>query len=70
MCDLAGSFGLRVGLEFMRWRIGGNLQQAAALVKCANKANGAILVHRGRERDDYDFRTRGRFGINERFVGW
>jgi hypothetical protein len=26
--------------------------------------------HRGRERDDYDFRTRGRFGINERFVGW
>jgi sugar phosphate isomerase/epimerase len=44
LCDLARPFGLRVDLEFMRWRVVGTLQQAAAVVRRADKANGAILV--------------------------
>jgi sugar phosphate isomerase/epimerase len=44
MCDLAGSFGLRVDLEFMRWRICANLHDALRLVSAASKPNGAILL--------------------------
>jgi sugar phosphate isomerase/epimerase len=44
LCQLAASFGLRVDLEFMRWRVIGSLSQAAAVVREAGQTNGAILV--------------------------
>jgi sugar phosphate isomerase/epimerase len=44
LCDLAGTFGLRVDLEFMRWRVVGTLAQAEAVVRGADRPNGAILV--------------------------
>lgn len=44
LCELAGRYGLRVDLEFMRWRAVGTLRQAEAVVRSARKANGAILV--------------------------
>ena len=44
MCDLAGSFGLRVDLEFMRWRVCANLHDAVRLVSEAGKSNSAILL--------------------------
>jgi sugar phosphate isomerase/epimerase len=44
LCDLAQQFGLRVDLEFMRWRAVGSLPQAEAIVRGAGKANGSILV--------------------------
>jgi sugar phosphate isomerase/epimerase len=44
LCDLAGIFGLRVDLEFMRWRVVGTLAQAEAVVRGADRPNGAILV--------------------------
>jgi sugar phosphate isomerase/epimerase len=44
LCRLAGTFGLRVDLEFMRWRVIGNLAQAAAIIREAGQDNGAILV--------------------------
>jgi len=44
LCDLALAFGLRVDLEFMRWRAIGALPQTLAIVREANKSNGAILV--------------------------
>jgi sugar phosphate isomerase/epimerase len=43
-CDLAHPFGLRVDIEFMRWRAVGTLRQAEAIVRTAGKPNGAILV--------------------------
>jgi sugar phosphate isomerase/epimerase len=44
LCQLAASFGLRVDLEFMRWRVIGSLSQAAAIIREAGQTNGAILV--------------------------
>ena len=44
LCDLAGGFGLRVDLEFMRWRVVGTLAQAEAIVRQAGRPNGAMLV--------------------------
>jgi sugar phosphate isomerase/epimerase len=44
LCQLAASFGLRVDLEFMRWRAIGSLSQAAAVVREAGQTNSAILV--------------------------
>jgi sugar phosphate isomerase/epimerase len=44
LCDFAQPFGLRVDLEFMRWRAIGSLPQAEAIVRAADKPNGAILV--------------------------
>lgn len=44
LCQLAASFGMRVDLEFMRWRVIGGLLQAAATVAEAGQTNGAILV--------------------------
>lgn len=44
LCDLAGGFGLRVDLEFMRWRVVGTLTQAEAIVRQAGRPNGAMLV--------------------------
>ncbi|WP_336811190.1 sugar phosphate isomerase/epimerase family protein [Bosea sp. MMO-172] len=43
-CDLAGGFGLRVDLEFMRWRAVGTLTQALAILRQAGAANAAVLV--------------------------
>jgi sugar phosphate isomerase/epimerase len=44
LCDLAQPFGLRVDIEFMRWRHIGTLQQADAIMRAAGRPNGAILV--------------------------
>lgn len=44
LCGLAAGFGLRVDLEFMRWRAVGNLAQARYIVEGAGQANGGILV--------------------------
>jgi len=44
LCDLAQPFGLRVDLEFMRWRVIGTLPLALAIVQRASKSNGAVLV--------------------------
>ncbi|AZO79100.1 MULTISPECIES: TIM barrel protein [unclassified Bosea (in: a-proteobacteria)] len=44
LCDLAAEFGLRVDLEFMRWRVVGTLAQAEAVVRQAGRPNGAVLV--------------------------
>jgi sugar phosphate isomerase/epimerase len=44
LCDLALVFGLRVDLEFMRWRAIGTLPLALAIVRQAGKSNGAVLV--------------------------
>lgn len=44
LCELAARSGLRVDLEFMRWRHVGTLDQARAMVERAGSANLAILV--------------------------
>ena len=44
LCDLAASFGLRVDLEFMRWRVVGSLEQAASVIARADRPNGAVLL--------------------------
>ncbi|SDR50284.1 Sugar phosphate isomerase/epimerase [Paraburkholderia fungorum] len=44
LCELAARSGLRVDLEFMRWRHVGTLHQARAMVERAGSANLAILV--------------------------
>jgi sugar phosphate isomerase/epimerase len=43
-CDLAARFGMTVELEFMRFRILGNLAQAVRLVSLAGRSNGKILL--------------------------
>jgi sugar phosphate isomerase/epimerase len=44
LCELAGRSGLRVDLEFMRWRHVGTLNQARSLVERVGSSNLAILV--------------------------
>lgn len=44
VCELAARYGLRVDLEFMRWRHIANLQDAVALVAAAGQANGGVLL--------------------------
>ena len=44
VCQLAAGFGLRVDLEFMRWRHIANLQQAVAVIAAAGQANGGVLL--------------------------
>ena len=44
LCDLAASLGLRVEIEFMRWRVTGTLDKALAIVVAANRPNGAVLL--------------------------
>jgi sugar phosphate isomerase/epimerase len=44
LCELAAGYGLRVDLEFMRWRQIGNLQQAVALIAAAGQVNGGVLL--------------------------
>jgi sugar phosphate isomerase/epimerase len=44
ICELAGTFGLGIDLEFMRWRHVGSLPQAAEIVRLAGAQNGGILL--------------------------
>ncbi len=44
LCDLAKPFNLSVNAEFATWRETPNLTAAAAIVRAANRPNGAILV--------------------------
>lgn len=44
LCDLAAVHGLRVDVEFMRWRVVGNLAQALGLVERARRPNCAVLL--------------------------
>jgi sugar phosphate isomerase/epimerase len=44
LCELAAQYGLRVDLEFMRWRQVGTLGEARSIVEHAGSANLAILV--------------------------
>ncbi|PVZ39907.1 sugar phosphate isomerase/epimerase [Pseudomonas sp. CC120222-01a] len=44
LCELASGYGLRVDLEFMRWRAVANVQQAVAVVAGAGQGNAGVLV--------------------------
>jgi sugar phosphate isomerase/epimerase len=44
LCDAASSFGLRVALEFMRFRRVQTVEAACALVSAAGRTNGYVLV--------------------------
>lgn len=44
LCDLAAGFGLRIDLEFMRWRRVGSLGDARRVLDAAARPNGSILV--------------------------
>ncbi|VVN70948.1 sugar phosphate isomerase/epimerase family protein [Pseudomonas fluorescens] len=44
LCELAAGFGIRVDLEFMRWRAIGNLEQAERIVTGARQPNAGILI--------------------------
>ena len=44
LCELARGHGLRVDLEFMRWRPVATLQQACTVVIGAGQDNGGVLV--------------------------
>jgi len=44
LCEMARGHGLRVDLEFMRWRPVATLQQACAVVTGAGQANSGVLV--------------------------
>ncbi|QKZ07696.1 sugar phosphate isomerase/epimerase family protein [Pseudomonas eucalypticola] len=44
LCQLAAGYGLRVELEFMRWRAVANLAQARQIVEGAGQANGGLLL--------------------------
>jgi sugar phosphate isomerase/epimerase len=44
LCDLAAEVGIGVDLEFMRFRVVGNLPQALAVVTRAARPNGRLLI--------------------------
>lgn len=44
LCDLAAPYGLRVDVEFMRWRAIATVQQAGALLAAAGRPNAGVLV--------------------------
>jgi sugar phosphate isomerase/epimerase len=44
LCDRAGSFGMRVALEFMRWRSVRTIEDAARFVRAAGRTNGGIVL--------------------------
>lgn len=44
LCDLAAPFGLDVALEFMRWRAVRTIDDAAALLAAAGRANATICL--------------------------
>jgi len=43
-CDLADSYGLSAGLEFMPWTDAKNLVQAARIVEATGRENAAVLI--------------------------
>jgi len=43
-CDLAGSYGLGAGLEFMPWTDAKDLLQAGRIVERADRDNGGVLI--------------------------
>ena len=43
-CDLAGRYGLGVGLEFMPWTDAKDLTQAARIVERCGRANAGVLI--------------------------
>ena len=44
LCDLAAPFGLRVALEFMRWRAVRTIDDAATLLDLADRTNATICL--------------------------
>ena len=44
VCDEASRFGLRIALEFMRWRSVRTIEEAANFVASANRPNGGIVL--------------------------
>jgi sugar phosphate isomerase/epimerase len=44
LCELASGYGLRVDLEFMRWRPVATLQHALAVVTAAGQGNSGVLL--------------------------
>lgn len=44
LCDEAKRYGMRMALEFMRWRSVRTIQEAAQFVADAGKDNGGILL--------------------------
>nr|WP_314615545.1 TIM barrel protein [uncultured Pseudomonas sp.] len=44
LCELARGYGLRVDLEFMRWRPVATLQHAAGVVTAAGQGNAGVLL--------------------------
>jgi sugar phosphate isomerase/epimerase len=44
LCDAAGGFGLRVAIEFMRFRNLATIEDTLALLEAAGRANGGVLV--------------------------
>jgi sugar phosphate isomerase/epimerase len=44
LCDLAAEFGMAVDLEFMRFRDVQTIEQAASVVKMANRRNGFVVI--------------------------
>lgn len=44
LCELARGFGVRVDMEFMRWREVGTLEQALAVVSQAGQPNAGVLL--------------------------
>ncbi|WEL53305.1 TIM barrel protein [Pseudomonas kermanshahensis] len=44
LCELAGGYGVRVDLEFMRWRPVANVHQAYTVVAGAGQDNSSVLV--------------------------
>ncbi len=44
VCALAAGFGLRVDLEFMRWRVVGDFARACEVVRRAGAGNGGVLL--------------------------
>lgn len=43
-CDLAGSYGLGAGLEFMPWTDAKDLTQATRIIERAGRANASVLI--------------------------
>jgi len=44
ICELARPFGIRVDLEFMRWRQISNLRKASAVIRAAGQPNSGIML--------------------------
>jgi len=44
LCDAAAQFGLRIALEFMRFRRVQTVEAASELVRTAGRANGGVLI--------------------------